>query len=87
LINEGAKILGEGIAHRAVDTDVVYLDGYGFPGERGGPMYFADRVGLPSVLERIEQLAAGLQGWAWKPAPLLVELARSGRNFASLDAA
>jgi 3-hydroxyacyl-CoA dehydrogenase len=87
LINEGAKILGEGIAHRAVDTDVVYLDGYGFPGERGGPMYFADRVGLPSVLERIEQFAAGLQGWAWKPAPLLVELARSGRNFASLDAA
>jgi 3-hydroxyacyl-CoA dehydrogenase len=87
LINEGAKILGEGIALRSVDIDVVYLDGYGFPGERGGPMYLADRIGLPKVLERIEQFAAGPQGWAWAPAPLLVELAASGRTFASLDAA
>ncbi|WHU04519.1 3-hydroxyacyl-CoA dehydrogenase NAD-binding domain-containing protein [Sphingomonas sp. NIBR02145] len=87
LVNEGAKILGERIAWRAVDIDVVYLDGYGFPGERGGPMYLADRIGLPRVLERIEQFAAGPQGWAWAPAPLLVELAASGRTFASLDAA
>jgi len=87
LINEGAKILGEGIAYRPVDVDVVYLDGYGFPGERGGPMYLADRIGLPKLLERIEQFAAGRHGWAWEPAPLLVELARSGRDFASLNAA
>lgn len=87
LINEGAKILGEGIAYRPVDVDVVWLDGYGFPGERGGPMYFADRIGLARVLERISQFAAGPQGWAWEPAPLLVELAASNRNFASLDAA
>lgn len=87
LINEGAKILGEGIAWRPVDIDVVWLDGYGFPGERGGPMYFADRIGLARVLERISQFAAGPQGWAWEPAPLLVELAASNRNFASLDAA
>ncbi|MEP9358373.1 3-hydroxyacyl-CoA dehydrogenase NAD-binding domain-containing protein [Sphingomonas sp. KR3-1] len=87
LINEGAKILGEGIAYRPVDVDVVYLDGYGFPGERGGPMYFADQIGLTQVLERIAQFAAGRNGWAWTPAPLLVELARTDRNFASLDAA
>jgi 3-hydroxyacyl-CoA dehydrogenase len=87
LINEGAKILGEGIAYRPVDVDVVYLDGYGFPGERGGPMYFADQIGLAQVLERISAFAAGPQGWAWEPAPLLVELAASNRNFASLDAA
>jgi 3-hydroxyacyl-CoA dehydrogenase len=87
LINEGAKILGEGIAWRPIDIDVVWLDGYGFPGERGGPMYFADRIGLARVLERISQFAAGPQGWAWEPAPLLVELAASNRNFASLDAA
>lgn len=87
LINEGAKILGEGVAHRPVDIDVVYLDGYGFPGERGGPMYFADRIGLARVLKRIEQFATGLRGWAWEPAPLLVELAGTDRNFASLDAA
>jgi 3-hydroxyacyl-CoA dehydrogenase len=87
LINEGAKIVGEGIAGRPVDVDIVYLDGYGFPGERGGPMYFADRVGLPKVLARIEQFAAGRNGWAWQPAPLLAELAASGRDFASLNAA
>jgi 3-hydroxyacyl-CoA dehydrogenase len=87
LINEGAKILGEGVAYRPVDVDVVYLDGYGFPGERGGPMYLADQIGLTKVLERIAQFAAGPQGWAWAPAPLLVELAGSNRNFASLDAA
>jgi 3-hydroxyacyl-CoA dehydrogenase len=87
LINEGAKILGEGVAYRPVDVDVVYLDGYGFPGERGGPMYFADRIGLSRVLERIAKFAAGPQGWAWAPAPLLLELAASNRNFASLDAA
>jgi 3-hydroxyacyl-CoA dehydrogenase len=87
LVNEGAKILGEGVAYRPVDVDVVYLDGYGFPGERGGPMYFADRIGLAGVLERIAEFAAGRHGWAWAPAPLLVELAASDRNFASLDAA
>lgn len=87
LINEGAKILGEGIAYRPVDIDVVWLDGYGFPAERGGPMHFADSLGLPNVLATIEALAKGRGGWAWEPAPLLVELVRTGRDFASLDAA
>jgi 3-hydroxyacyl-CoA dehydrogenase len=87
MVNEGARILEEGIAFRPVDIDVVYLDGYGIPGERGGPMYFADRVWLPKVLARIEQFAAGRNGWAWQPAPLLAELAASGRDFASLNAA
>ncbi len=87
LVNEGAKILGEGIAARPLDIDVVWLDGYGFPATRGGPMHFADSYGLPRILAAIERLAGGRHGWAWTPAPLLVELVRDGRNFGSLNAA
>jgi 3-hydroxyacyl-CoA dehydrogenase len=81
LVNEGAKILEEGIALRASDIDMVYLSGYGFPLFRGGPMFYADTVGLPTVLAAIEKYARGYQGEAWQPAPLLVRLAGEGKGF------
>jgi 3-hydroxyacyl-CoA dehydrogenase len=84
LVNEGAKILGEGIAYRAVDIDIVYIQGYGFPRTRGGPMFYADRLGLPSVLAQVKAFAEGHEGWAWAPAPLLVDLAGRGASFASV---
>jgi 3-hydroxyacyl-CoA dehydrogenase len=81
LVNEGARILEEGIALRASDIDMVYLSGYGFPLHRGGPMFYADTVGLPRVLAAIEGYARGYQGEAWTPAPLLVRLASEGKTF------
>ncbi len=81
LVNEGAKILEEGIALRASDIDMVYLTGYGFPPYRGGPMFYADTVGLDKVLKKIEEFQKGYQGAVWKPAPLLVKLAKEGRRF------
>lgn len=81
LVNEGAKILEEGIALRASDIDMVYLSGYGFPLHRGGPMFYADTVGLPTVLAAMERFARGYHGDAWTPAPLLVRLAAEGRSF------
>jgi 3-hydroxyacyl-CoA dehydrogenase len=83
LVNEGAQILDEGIALRASDIDMVYLTGYGFPLYRGGPMFYADTVGLPNVLAAMEQYARGLNGAAWVPAPLLVKLAGEGKRFNS----
>jgi 3-hydroxyacyl-CoA dehydrogenase len=83
LVNEGALILEEGIALRASDIDMVYLTGYGFPLHRGGPMFYADTVGLPNVLAAIEGLSKGRHGEAWKPAPLLVKLAGEGKGFNS----
>ncbi len=81
LVNEGANILDEGIALRASDIDMVYLTGYGFPPYRGGPMFYADTVGLDKVLASIQSFQKGYQGIAWKPAPLLVKLAKEGRRF------
>jgi 3-hydroxyacyl-CoA dehydrogenase len=81
LANEGAKLLEEGIALRASDIDVVYLTGYGFPNWRGGPMFYADTVGLAKVLAAIERFQKGYQGAQWKPAPLLVKLAAQGGKF------
>ena len=83
LVNEGARILQEGIALRASDIDMVYLTGYGFPLFRGGPMFYADTVGLPNVLDAIEGYAKGRHGEAWTPAPLLVQLASEGKGFNS----
>ena len=85
LVNEGARILEEGIAARASDIDVVYLTGYGFPRARGGPMFYADQVGLDRVLGRVREFAGNPHGdpGFWSPAPLLVRLAESGRTFAS----
>jgi 3-hydroxyacyl-CoA dehydrogenase len=81
LANEGAHILEEGIALRASDIDMVYLTGYGFPPYRGGPMFYADTVGLDKVLAAIERFQKGYQGAQWKPAPLLVRLAKEGKRF------
>ncbi|KFI07680.1 3-hydroxyacyl-CoA dehydrogenase NAD-binding domain-containing protein [Massilia sp. BSC265] len=81
LVNEGARILEEGIALRASDIDMVYLSGYGFPLHRGGPMFYADSVGLPQVLDTVRKYAAGRHGEAWKPAPLLERLAAEGKGF------
>ena len=84
LVNEGATILEEGFALRAVDIDIIYLYGYGFPGHRGGPMWYADTIGLPKVLARIREFEAKHGEW-WKPSPLLVKLAEEGRTFADYD--
>jgi 3-hydroxyacyl-CoA dehydrogenase len=84
LVNEGARLLEEGMALRASDIDVVYLYGYGFPAHRGGPMWFADTVGLPRVYERILRFESQ-HGAPWRPAPLLKKLAEEGRTFADFD--
>ena len=82
LVNEGARILEEGIAARASDIDIVYLNGYGFPLHRGGPMLYADTVGLPNVVRTLRRFAAEPGADAsWQPAPLLVQLAQAGRTF------
>jgi 3-hydroxyacyl-CoA dehydrogenase len=83
LVNEGARLLAEGIAQRASDIDMVYLAGYGFPAWRGGPMGHADLVGLFMVARRMRQFAAQPGGDAdfWQPAPLLAELAAQGKTF------
>ncbi len=81
LVNEAAYILDEGIAQRASDMDIVYLTGYGFPMHRGGPMFYADTVGLPNVVAAMEKYAGGRHGEFWKPAPLLVKLAAEGKTF------
>ncbi|MDP3668859.1 MAG: 3-hydroxyacyl-CoA dehydrogenase NAD-binding domain-containing protein [Telluria sp.] len=81
LVNEGARILEEGIAQRASDIDMVYLTGYGFPLFRGGPMFYADTIGLPSVMAAMEKYAQGRHGEAWAAAPLLARLAAEGKRF------
>ena len=83
LVNEGARILEEGIAQRASDIDMVYLTGYGFPLHRGGPMLYADIVGLYNVVRAAEKFAANPHGDAafWQPAPLLAKLAAEGKTF------
>ncbi len=84
LINEGAKILAEGIALRAVDIDIVYINGYGYPAWRGGPMWYADTVGLKKVYDRVCEFHAEHGEW-WTPAPLLKKLAEEGKTFADFD--
>jgi 3-hydroxyacyl-CoA dehydrogenase len=84
LINEGARVLDEGYASRAADIDVVYTNGYGFPAWRGGPMFYADRVGLAKVYERVSAFHREL-GQRWAPAPLLARLAREGSTFKAFD--
>jgi 3-hydroxyacyl-CoA dehydrogenase len=83
LINEGARILEEGYAQRAADLDVIYCTGYGFPMYRGGPMWYADTVGVKKVYETVRDFHARF-GELWEPAPLLRRLAESGATFASL---
>src|SRR5262249_23553303 len=80
LANEGARVLEEGYALRAGDIDIVYAYGFGFPRHRGGPMFYADTVGLPTVLARVKEYRARF-GDYWIPAPLLERLAAEGRTF------
>jgi len=84
MVNEGARIVGEGIARRPLDVDVTLLLGYGFPRWRGGPMHWADAQGLDALLTRIEGFAAE-DPFFWTPAPLLTDLVRRGTLFASLN--
>jgi len=86
MINEGARLLEQGVALRPSDIDVTYLTGYGFPAHHGGPLYLADRIGLANVLADIERLHAQYGYW-WTPAPLLQRLAADGQSFADLQAA
>ena len=84
LVNEGAKILQEGIAARPSDLDVAYINGFGFPRSRGGPMFYADTIGLYNVARYIRRFAQGYQGSEWVMAPLIDELARSGGTLGSV---
>ena len=84
LVNEGATILAEGIALRAVDIDMLYILGYGFPAFRGGPMWYADIVGLKKVYDMVCEFEKQ-HGSLWAPSPLLKELATSGKTFADFD--
>ncbi len=81
MVNEGARLLEHGIALRPSDIDIVYLTGYGFPAAQGGPMFMADRIGLPKVLDAVRRLHAE-HGFWWQPAPLLERLVAEGRSFA-----
>ncbi|MFE1600607.1 3-hydroxyacyl-CoA dehydrogenase NAD-binding domain-containing protein [Methylobacterium sp. ID0610] len=83
MVNEGAKILDEGKAIRASDIDIVWINGYGWPVYRGGPMFWADGIGLPQVLERLRAYEAEY-GDAFKPSPLLERLAAEGKGFKDL---
>jgi 3-hydroxyacyl-CoA dehydrogenase len=83
IVNEGAKVLGDGIARRALDIDVVLIHGYGYPVWRGGPMFEADALGLAQALADIEE-AHAFAGAGYEPAPLIVDLVRSGRRFQDL---
>jgi len=84
MVNEGARILEEGIALRPGDIDIIYLSGYGFPNYRGGPMWYADTVGLKKVYDRVCEFHHEL-GELWQPAPLLKQLALSGQGFADFS--
>jgi 3-hydroxyacyl-CoA dehydrogenase len=84
LVNEGARILEEGYALRAVDIDIIYLNGYGFPSYRGGPMWYADTVGLKKVYERVCEFHQK-HGEPWQPAPLLKRLAEQGKTFSEFS--
>jgi 3-hydroxyacyl-CoA dehydrogenase len=83
LINEGARIIEDGIAQRSSDIDLVYLNGYGFPAYRGGPMFYADTVGLHDIVRALKLMAEqpGSDTAFWTPAPLLARLAREGQTF------
>jgi 3-hydroxyacyl-CoA dehydrogenase len=87
LVNEGAKVLADGIAARASDIDIVYLHGYGYPRFRGGPMQYAEEVGLYNVVRTMRRFANHAHGDRsfWEPAALLIDLVEQNRGFSSLD--
>jgi len=80
LANEGARVLEEGYASRAGDIDVIYCYGFGFPRYRGGPMFYAETVGLPTLLARVHEYRAKF-GDYWRPAALIERLVAEGRGF------
>jgi 3-hydroxyacyl-CoA dehydrogenase len=84
MINEGAKILEEGIADRSLDIDVVWIYGYGFPAYRGGPMFWADQIGLDTILASVKCFHNALDGEQWRPAGLLEKLVNEGRKFGDI---
>jgi 3-hydroxyacyl-CoA dehydrogenase len=84
MVNEAARVLGEGIAARPSDIDVVLVHGYGYPAWRGGAMHEADAIGIPEMLRRVEALHAA-SGVGWEPAPLLREMAAAGKRFADMS--
>jgi 3-hydroxyacyl-CoA dehydrogenase len=84
LVNEGARILEEGFALRSGDIDVIYVNGYGFPAHRGGPMWYADSIGLGKVYKRVLEFRER-HGEIWEPAPLLKQLAEQGKKFADFS--
>jgi 3-hydroxyacyl-CoA dehydrogenase len=85
MINEGARILEEGVAIRASDIDVVYTSGYGFPRYRGGPMFYADAIGLKTVYEGIMKYREIFGPMHWEPSDLLVQLVKQGKSFADWE--
>jgi 3-hydroxyacyl-CoA dehydrogenase len=89
LVNEGARIVEDGTAQRSSDIDIVYLNGYGFPAWRGGPMFYADQVGLSEVARALRHMAAGpgADKDFWTPAPLLARLAEQGKTFSAYKGA
>jgi 3-hydroxyacyl-CoA dehydrogenase len=87
MINEGAKILDDGIAYRPGDIDVIWVYGYGWPVWRGGPMYYGDQVGLRYVRDQLNTYVVRSGDESLKPSPYLNQLADEGRGFATPDAA
>jgi len=84
MVNEGAKILEEGIAIRPSDIDVIWINGYGWPVYTGGPMFWADTMGLDNVVAKIKKYGETLEGDHWKISPLLEKLAAEGKTFGSM---
>lgn len=84
MINEGAKILEEGIAARPLDIDIIWINGYGFPGYKGGPMFWADKIGLQNIVDAYAKYAKQFGDHYWQPAPLLAKLAKEGKGFYDL---
>ena len=87
MVNEGARILEEGVASRSGDIDVIWINGYGFPLWRGGPMFYTDTIGLSHVRDRLREFAKVTGDTRHEPAPLLDQLASEGRGFGSLTKA
>ena len=81
MVNEGAKILEEGIAQRASDIDVIWVNGYGWPVYRGGPMFWADQIGLGSVVDAYERYATSLGPEDWQVSPHLLSAAAAGDSL------
>ena len=84
MVNEGAKILEESMAQRALDIDVIWVNGYGWPVYRGGPMFWADQIGVKKIYDALNKYHEQTGDSFWKPAPLLKKLAETGGTFASL---